>query len=245
MVRAAIWKKRLGMAAIIVGLVAFYLLVQFGLSRTQNASWEPVEDLPGFRRLVSDQLSNGVFDPLAGIDRPAITDVPVDALCLALFGTEQPDAVPVAYFADFFCPNCREIEQDLDSAASQGLIELNRHEFPILGPASVNAAKAYLAAELQDGGEAFRGRLSRSRFVPTEGYVRDLAETANLDADQLLSDMEAQIVRDRLQDSQLIARRMAFYATPSLVIGRSIVVGAIEQRLLLEIVEEEREFACP
>src|SRR5260370_18272943 len=68
--------------------------------------------------------------------------------------------VTVVEFFDYHCPYCKAVAPDLAKAvAADGKVRLIYKEFPILGPASITAAKAALAAVRQDKYLAFHDKL--------------------------------------------------------------------------------------
>jgi protein-disulfide isomerase len=208
----------------------------------------PVAALPGFRRLMEGQTSGGSFDPLLGVGagRPEVPGVTVEAvradLCNALFGgAPQPGRVPIAAFSDYLCPFCKILTARLDAldAASPGRLALHWHEWPLLGPASDAAARAALAAERQGAYVAFQQALMRARFVATEGFVMSMARRLDIDGAQMLADMQSPAVTQRIETSKALARLFRFSGTPSMVVGRTVVTGAITEARLAALIDAE------
>ena len=155
------------------GLAAFYAGSRWWLTRPAPLNFQPAPGLPGFRRLVDGPVSQAAFDPLIGLDRRAEPLPEIgDDLKPLLFPGDAAGRVPVAYFADFRCPNCAELERLLRVHIEAGEIRLFRHEWPILGPASVEAARAALAAAMQGRAGALDGGLTSSRLIVTAAYLR-------------------------------------------------------------------------
>lgn len=226
------------------GLAAFYAGSRWLLTRPGALNFEPVEALPGYRRLVAGPVSRGVIDPLAGIGVVPVDlpDLPGDLRPL-LFPGDPAGRVPVAYFADFGCPNCAALEQSLARHVAAGEIALYRHEWPILGPGSELAARAALAAALQGAPGALDAALTSSALVVTEGYLRRIARQAGLDEGRLLRDLDAGEVNASLARTGALARRLGFYATPSMVVRRTLVIGRLPAPTLAALVEAERRGA--
>lgn len=236
------------------GAVAFFRGASWLLDRaTDDLGFIPVDDPPGYRRLSLVGSTTGAFVPFAGIATPgeiAATDevIPEADFCSALFGRPsfQPGVVPIAFFSDYNCPNCELLAEDLTALeveAGDG-IHFHRHEWPILGEPSETSARAAIAAGRQGAQGAFSRRLQRTSFAPSEAYLRDVAQSAGIDADQLLADMASDATTRELRTSAALVKRFAFPGTPALVVGRTIVVGTIRTATLEALVRAE-QFAGP
>lgn len=246
-------RKLLTFAALMVAPVAFFRGASWVLDQAaSNLGFIPVDDPPGFRRLSLVGSTSSAFDPFAGVAAPgevAEKNTPIaDAgFCAALFGRTsfENGVVPVAFFSDFNCPNCELLVDDLTKIAAAGDVHLKRHEWPILGDASQTAARAAIAAAEQGAYQAFARRLQRTSLVPTEGYLRDVAQSAGIDADRLFTDMASDATTHELRTSAALVRRFAFPGTPALIVGRTIVVGTIRTATLEALVKLERAEGPP
>jgi protein-disulfide isomerase len=214
----------------------------------------PLDDPPGFRRLSLVGATTGAFDPLAGIPTPGdavasgFTAANED-LCPALFGEASLAAgvVPVAFFSDFNCPNCETMYDQLLTMEAEAphRLRVRRHEWPILGPSSEISARAAIAAGRQGDRRAFNRRLQRTVFAPSEAYLRDLAEAADLDPDRFFQDMNSDATTQELMASAALSRRFGFPGTPGLVVGRTVVIGQIGQATLNALVDAESKIGLP
>lgn len=207
----------------------------------------PLTNPPGFRALPIGDVSQGL-DPLIGLNPAQGAGLDPDRLngrlCAALFGQARiPDGiVPIASFSDYACPFCRVLTPRLQQleAASDGAIAIKWHELPLLGPASAQGARAALAAGLQGRYADMHARLIRAGFQPTAPYLREVAEDLDLDADRLLDDMDSPQISDALIDSQALAQLFRMVGTPALVVGRTLVQGAISAVDLDRLIAQER-----
>lgn len=148
--------------------------------------------------------------------------------------------VPIAYFSDYRCPYCRVLSKRLEAlAATRDDVRIIWHEWPIFGEVSERAARAALAAKRQGAHAAFHHRLMRSSFVPTEGYLRTLAEQSGIDADALLAEMESPRTEHELAETAALAGMFGFRGTPALVIGRTALVGAVDDARLGALIDRE------
>lgn len=211
--------------------------------------FEPLADPAGFRRLGGGAVSGG-FDPLIGIGtapRPAAPVVDPAALradlCTALFGRDPaPGLVPIASFSDYYCPFCRVLTgwlAAMEAEADAG-ITIHWHEWPILGATSEVAARAGLAAKRQDAYLAFHTALMRGGFVPTPAFLHDLALRLAIDHGQMLADMESAEIAREIAVTRALSNLFGFAGTPALVVGRTVVVGQIDQATLRALIARER-----
>jgi predicted DsbA family dithiol-disulfide isomerase len=161
--------------------------------------------------------------------------------CRALYGNGAGPGLPVAVFTDSACPNCRTLEATLAQLGQgrPGTLAVVRHQLPLLGPASVTAARAVLAASLQDRGDALWQRLTRSRALADRVTIARIAEGVGIDPERLIADMASSAVDRALADSAALAGLFGFYGTPGTVIGRTAFLGALPAAYLTRIVVEE------
>jgi predicted DsbA family dithiol-disulfide isomerase len=214
--------------------------------------FEPLADPEGFRRIAGGATSGG-FDPLVGLNEAEPAALDPDSLrprlCATLFGATpaQAGVVPVASFSDYNCPYCRVLTKKLADieAASKGGVRVAWHEWPLLGQTSEDAARAALAAKRQGAYVGFHERLMGSAFVATEDYLRVMSEDLGVDADRLLADMESPAVARELAESRALAELFAFAGTPALVVGRTVVNGAVSGATLEALIAREREDGPP
>jgi protein-disulfide isomerase len=204
-----------------------------------------VPGLPGFRRLDGGAVSAPLRDPFAGLrapgDQPPPQPLPAEALCRALFGSAPlpPGTVPVASFSDYYCPYCRDLTVRLAAREDPGL-RVAWHELPLLGEASEAAARAALAADLQGAYAALQARLMRARFQPTDAYLAEVGRSLGLDVPRLLADARGEEVDRLLDTSARAAATLGIGATPALVVGRTLVTGAITDDRLERLIDLER-----
>jgi len=200
-----------------------------------------MEQPNGYRRLKAGpvSLAGAVFAGLDGAAPDPLHDtraaVAAD-LCAALFDSTPPGAVPTAYFYDYQCPICRRLTPRLRDLSG---VALTWHDLAGLGPASELAARAAIAARAQGAFDAFHDRMMRAVFQPTDGYVTALAESTGIDAGRLTRDMQSAAVTDRLNRSRAVADLFGMAGTPGLVIGRTLVIGDVDDATLKRIVALE------
>ncbi len=156
-------------------------------------------------------------------------------------GNPQGD-VTLIEFLDYQCGYCKSVWQPLaDVVAQDGKVRVIYKDFPILGPGSVVAARAALAAqaqgkyaELHDALMAFRGRLD-------EETVLRIAKSVGLDSVALKMRMEDPAIQARLDENIALAQTLGISGTPAFIVGEQLYPGALPPDALREIIAEARK----
>lgn len=218
-------------------------------------TFEPYSGLPGFRRMTGGGQSTagspgGTFGLFVGLEAPGEADPQLEGVlasvrsevCTALYPDHGPfdTHVPVASFSDYNCPYCRVQTEKLAKIAEEGEIEVTWHELPLLGDASVTAARGALAAKRQDAYLAFHRRLMRAPFQTDRTYLSILAREIGVDEAQFVRDMDGAAVADEIRRSQALGQVFGFIGTPALVVGRTVVQGEIGSATMRRLIEHER-----
>ncbi len=206
----------------------------------------------GFRALVLDGSSSR-FDPVLGSLQGAATPgtavettYSAEKICEALWRDAQAPsagnldiAINVVEFFDYRCPYCKTLTKILAGLRADGRIRVIYKEWPILGESSQLAARAALAAARQGGYLAFHEKLMQSGFIPTIGYIEDLSSRLGVDQSRLLKDMYSDETSAVLRRNRALALKLGLVGTPALVVGRTIVEGAITQEQLERLIAHE------
>ncbi|MCG8596185.1 MAG: DsbA family protein [Kiloniellales bacterium] len=157
-----------------------------------------------------------------------------------VLGNPDGDVTLVEFF-DYRCPYCRKVTVDLvDAVEKDGGIRLVFKEFPILGPESLVAARAALAAAAQDRYRDFHLALMTTPGQLDEATILALASDLGLDVDRLREDMASESVERQIRDNHRLAQALQITGTPAFVIGKEIIPGAVPMQQLLELVRRER-----
>ena len=157
-----------------------------------------------------------------------------------VLGNPDGDVTLVEFF-DYRCPYCRKVTADLlEAVEKDGGIRLVFKEFPILGPDSVIAARAALAAAQQDRYRDFHLALMTTPGQLDETTVLALAGDLGLDVDKLRKDMASEGVEQQIRDNHKLGQALQINGTPAFVVGKEIVPGAVPMQHLLELVRRER-----
>ncbi len=155
-------------------------------------------------------------------------------------GNPEGDVVVVEFF-DYRCPYCRRSADTLETAMKEdGNVRVVFKEFPILGPESVEGAKAALAAQKQGKYEAFHFALMREPGDMSAAHLRRIAEQVGVDADLMERDMKSEEINAALRNNYALAEELSIRGTPAFVIGGTLVPGAVNLEEMERLIAEAR-----
>ena len=168
-------------------------------------------------------------------NRAQLVDQPGDPIA----GNPAGDVTVVEFF-DYQCQYCRRVVPSLQALLAQDQdLKVVFKEFPILGEASVTAARAALAAREQDRYLPFHFALMGARDLSL-GSIMALAESVGLDTERLTDDMHSPAIEAQLQANLELARELGIEGTPAFVIGDELIPGAVDKTRLAQLIEEAR-----
>jgi protein-disulfide isomerase len=127
-----------------------------------------------------------------------------------------------------------------DLIAGDGDLRVVMKEFPVLGPASIVAARASLAAEEQGLYAEFHNELMARRGRLDEAAIFAVAEGVGLDVERLKQDMESDAVAEEIAANLRLAQRLGINGTPTFIVGEEIVPGAVDIRMLEDLIARQR-----
>jgi protein-disulfide isomerase len=151
--------------------------------------------------------------------------------------------VVIVEFFDYRCPYCKRMAEPIkELLAADKDVKLVRRDWPILGPPSVIASRAALAARAQGEQryEKFHDALMTARVQLDETSIFQIARESGLDIDRLRRDMDAPRIAAILQKTDALARALAFTGTPGFAIGDALVPGAVDLATLKNLVAAAR-----
>jgi protein-disulfide isomerase len=156
----------------------------------------------------------------------------------------NPDGdVTLVEFFDYRCGYCKRVFPTIKKLIEDdGKIRFVYKEFPILGPASVYAARAALASREQGKYEAFHDALMAAKGALTEDKVLRIAEAVGLDRGVLLDAMtrnEAEYDRIFAKNRDL-AQALRINGTPAFVAGDVVVRGAADYQSMKNVIAQVR-----
>ncbi len=147
-------------------------------------------------------------------------------------GNPEGDVTLVEFF-DYNCPYCRQMAPVMTQAETDDpQLRIVYKEFPILGPGSVVAAKAALAANKQGKYVAFHRALYQIRGPVEESKVLDAAATMGLDVGRLKADMQDPTIAGVVDRNLKLAQALRITGTPGFVADDQILVGATDLKTL-------------
>lgn len=142
-------------------------------------------------------------------------------------------------FFDYRCPYCKEMQPSIEKlAAADPALRLVYKEFPILGPASVTAAHAALAAARQGKYEAFHSAMMATRGNITDATVFAVARSVGLDMAQLKRDMQSPEIDKEVEANMKLADAIEVTGTPAFIIGDRLIPGEIGAAALKKLVAD-------
>lgn len=170
-------------------------------------------------------------------NRQALERDPSDAVT----GNPNGDVTLVEFF-DYRCGYCKQVAGAVAAAVSEdGKVRLVHKQLPILGPASVLAARAAVAAQSQGKYALFHDALMAERRQLDEAGLVDLAKRVGLDGDRLRRDMMSPETEARIQKSVTLAQSLDIRGTPAFVIGGELIPGAVDAATLKGLIAKARK----
>ena len=159
-------------------------------------------------------------------------------------GNKDGDVTFVEFF-DYNCGYCKRAMIDmLELLKSDQKLKVVLKEFPVLGQSSVEAAQVAVAARMQDPtGKKyldFHQKLLGSRGQADKSRALAAAKEAGFDIAKIEKDMTSTEVRATLEENFKLAESMGMNGTPSYVIGKQVVVGAVGLENLKEKINTAR-----
>lgn len=156
-------------------------------------------------------------------------------------GNPEGDVTIVEFF-DYNCPSCRKFAPMLaEFLHDDPELRVIYKEFPVLGPDSMYAARAALAARQQNRYHGFHRALMQASGPLTEEKVLEIALEVGLDTAKLKDDMQDPAITEAIERNLALARDLGIYATPSLVIDGHVLQGAVKRDKLAELIEQVRQ----
>ena len=144
-------------------------------------------------------------------------------------------------FSDYNCGYCKRVFEPIQQLVRDNPdVRLVIKEFPILSQSSLVAAKAAIAAEMQGKFGDYHIAMMTYRGQITDAVVMRMAAQAGVDIEQLKSDMESPKTMAIIQRTREAAAALEINGTPGLVVGDTIVPGAIGLDELVKLIADER-----
>ena len=148
-----------------------------------------------------------------------------------VLGNKDGDVTFVEFF-DYNCGYCKRAMADmLDLLKTDSRLKVVLKEFPVLSQGSVEAAQVAVAVRMQDPtGKKyldFHQKLLGGRGQADKARALAAAKDAGLDVGRIEKDLASPEVRATIEENFKLAEAMGMNGTPSYVIGKQVVVGAV------------------
>ena len=250
-------KRNARRALLAVSALAPLAAAPGGLASAQGFTEAQRAEIVGILRDALRSDPSILRDALEGLeaadrrDRDGLSRAAIAAHADALFrdpadpskGNPQ-GAVTVVEFFDPRCGYCKRMRPVVEELLRrQRDVRWVMKDLPILGPASVLASRALLASQRQGRYAEFHDAVLKLREEPAEAVLRREAERAGLDWARLKRDMEDPGVQRRIDANSLLARALQIQGTPAMVVGETLVPGAVDLASLERLVAEARAVA--
>ncbi|WP_264339225.1 MULTISPECIES: DsbA family protein [unclassified Wolbachia] len=156
-------------------------------------------------------------------------------------GNENSSVIAVG-FLDYSCGHCKAIKNDIKQLINDGKIKYIFRDAPILGNASLKAAKSALAVYFLDKEKYFdfhHAALSHKGEFSDESIL-DIVKNIGIDEDDFNDSIKdnADKIEQMINNSRLLVRDLGVGGIPFLIIGDSLFVGATDLNVLRKKVDE-------
>jgi len=149
--------------------------------------------------------------------------------------------VTVIEFFDYRCGFCQRVAGSVTQLQKDDArVRIVYKDFPILGAASVQAAKAALASRSQGHHQAFHEALFTAKGELTNEQILQIAKDVGLDTQKLAADMDNPEWLAIIERNRALANDLGITGTPAFVVGTELVPGAVDLTTLKDLVARAR-----
>jgi protein-disulfide isomerase len=161
-----------------------------------------------------------------------------------VLGNKDGDVTFVEFF-DYNCGYCKRAMADmLYLMKNDSRLKVVLKEFPVLSQGSVEAAQVAVAVRMQDPtGKKyldFHQKLLGGRGPADKARALAVAKDVGLDMAKLEKDMASPETKATIAENFKLAEDMGMNGTPSYVIGKQVVIGAVGLDGLKEKISQAR-----
>ena len=139
--------------------------------------------------------------------------------------------ITLVEFFDYNCGYCKKALSDLSKLAKENPdLRIVLRDFPVLGTGSVEAAQVAMAVGKQLQGEkfwTFHQKLLGARGQAGKDQAMSVARDAGVDMGKLDKDLKSPDIRAGYEEVMHVADKLALTGTPSWVVGKEVIVGAV------------------
>lgn len=158
-------------------------------------------------------------------------------------GNVKGDVIVVEFF-DYQCGYCKSSESSVEKLLKEDKnVKLIYKDFPILGPASVEAAKAALASVSQGKYVKFHDALMNKKDHFSGEMIYDIAKDVGLDIVKLKKDMQDDAITKIIEANIKLGSDIGVRGTPLFIIGDQVYPGAVPYEQMKKAIEDTRAAA--
>lgn len=152
-------------------------------------------------------------------------------------GTES-----LVVFMDPYCGYCKKFHGEIDTILSSNKdVKIRFIDIPIMGPGSIVAVKAMLAAKEQGKYDQLQKAIFTADKHLTKKEIIKIASSLGIDTKQLEKDMKSKAIQTQVNRNSELAKTLGINGTPTLIIGESTVVpGFLEATTVNEKLKEAK-----
>lgn len=151
-------------------------------------------------------------------------------------------AVTIVIFTDYACPICRATHEALmDASKEDGDVQLVIKEWPILGSASVWAAKVALASDYQGIHPKVHDALMTAPSLH-DAQVRQAVIESGGNWDTLETDLKIHsiVIDEAIEKNHREALALGLRGTPAYLVGPTLIKGSATTRQFLRTIKRSR-----
>src|SRR3954451_15955056 len=159
-----------------------------------------------------------------------------------VLGNKDGDVTFVEFF-DYNCGYCKRAMTDMmDLMKSDPKLKVILKEFPVLSQGSVEAAQVGVAVRMQAPQKYldFHQKLLGGRGQADKAHALAVAKELGLDVARIEKDMASPKSKATIEENFKLAEDMGMNGTPSYVIGKQVVIGAVGVEGLREKISTAR-----
>jgi protein-disulfide isomerase len=159
------------------------------------------------------------------------------------YGGNPKGDVTVVEFFDYQCGYCKMSEPSVEKLLGDDKnVRMIYKEFPILGPASTEAAKAAFAAAKQSKDKylKFHSALMNKKEHLNDDIIYAAAKDTGLDVEKLKKDMASDAVNAQVKAALDLGNAVGVRGTPMFIINDKVFPGALQYEQMKQAVDDAR-----
>ena len=213
------------------GIIGAILIGAIGYAAAPRLVREAIVSKPEMLIDAQQALRDQQYEPVLAANRAAL-ETPFAS---SWKGASKP-TVTLAYFYDYACGYCRRSNPDIERLLKEDKgLRIVYHEFPILGPDSVAAARASLAASKAGRFAQFHDALYDAGQPSTEA-IAIAANATSITPEQA----KDPAIEAEIEKNYRLAGQLGATGTPLFVVGSRVINSAVGYDGLKEAIAATR-----